>query len=148
MSSSKNKLSAEQRFRAAFQRLKLGKPEILPTGAFVSQNNVAKEAGCDPSALRKTRFPSLIAEIQQYVESHKEDVPKSKRQEALKRRKRNRDNQERIADLKQQRDVAVGLLADANLLIVELTEELADTRRRLDLLKPSTLIIPFPERSD
>ena len=82
------------------------------------------------------------------MESHKEDVPKSKRQEALKRRKRNRDNQERIADLKQQRDVAVGLLADANLLIVELTEELADTRRRLDLLKPSTLIIPFPERSD
>jgi hypothetical protein len=148
MSSNKNKLSAEQRFRAAFQRLKLGKPEILPRGAFVSQNNVAKEAGCDPSALRKTRFPSLIAEIQQYVESHKEDVPKSKRQEVLKQRKRNRDNQEKIADLKQQRDVAVGLLADANLLIVELSEELADTRRRLDLLKPSTLIIPFPERRD
>jgi hypothetical protein len=148
MSSNKNKLSAEQRFRAAFQRLKLGKPEILPRGAFVSQNNVAKEAGCDPSALRKTRFPSLIAEIQQYVESHKEDVPKSKRQEVLKQRKRNRDNQEKIADLKQQRDVAVGLLADANLLIVELSDELADTRRRLDLLKPSTLIIPFPERRD
>ena len=140
MSSIETKQSAEQRFRAAFERLKQCKPERLDKGTPVSQNNVAKEADCDPSALRKTRFPSLIAEIQRYVESHKGDAPESNRQQMLKRRRRNRDTKETIADLKQQRDVAVGLFADANLLIVELTEELADVRRRLDEIKPSNVI--------
>lgn len=148
MSSTEVKQSAEQRFRAAFERLKAGKPKRVPEGALVSQNNVAKEADCDPSALRKTRFPSLIAEIQQYVESHSGEAPESKRQRILKQRRRNRETSETITDLKQQRDVAVGLLADANLLIVELTEELADVRRRLDEIKPSATTISFPKRSD
>lgn len=145
MPSIDTKQSAEQRFRAAFERLKDGTPELLPEGTPVSQNNVAKEAGCDPSALKKSRFPSLVAEIQQYVESHKGETPESKRQQILKRRRRNRETSETIADLKQQRDVAVGLLADANLLIVELTEELADVRRRLDELRPSAETISFPK---
>lgn len=146
--SSETKQTAEQRFRAAFERLKDGKPERLENGTPVSQNNVAKEAGCDPSALRKTRFPSLIAEIQHYVESHKGEVPASTRQQTLKQRRRNRETKETIADLKQQRDMAAGLLADANLLIVELTEELADLRRKLDELSPSAATIPFPKRGD
>lgn len=135
--SSKN--TAEERFKEAFGRLKLGSPTVLPMGTPVSQNNVAKEAGCDPSALRKTRFPSLIAEIQQYVDSHKGEAPESNRQKMLKRSRRNRDTRETIADLKQQRDVSVGLLANANLQIVELTEELADLRRRLEEIKPSNV---------
>lgn len=144
--SSKN--TAEERFREAFERLKLGKPTILPRGTPVSQNNVAKEADCDPSALRKARYPSLVAEIQHYVETHKEDVPVSERQQMLKRRRRNRDTKEMISDLKQQRDISAGLLADANLLIVDLTEELADVRQRLDELRPSAATITFPKRSD
>lgn len=139
MSSIEIKQSAEQRFRAAFERLKQGKPERLSKGTPVSQNNVAKEADCDPSALRKTRFPSLIAEIQHYVESHKEEVPESQRQQMLKRRRRNRETKEMIGDLKQQRDVVAGMLADANLLIVDLTEELADVRRKLEEIKPSNV---------
>lgn len=148
MSSIETKQSAEQRFRAAFERLKQGKPERLDKSTPVSQNNVAKEAGCDPSALRKARFPSLIAEIQHHVESHKEEAPESNRQQMLKQRRRNRDTRETIADLKQQRDVVVGLLADANLLIVDLTEELADVRRRLDETKPSnvTTILGRPQK--
>ena len=74
MSSVEAKQTAEQRFRAAFDRLKQGSPEVLARTAAVSQNNVAKEANCDPSALRKSRFPSLVAEIQHYVEMHKVDV--------------------------------------------------------------------------
>ena len=144
--SSKN--TANERFREAFERLKNGRPERLAKGTPVSQNNVAKEAGCDPSALRKTRFPSLVAEIQHYVETHKEDVPVSERQQILKRRRRNRDNREMIFDLKQQRDISAGLLADANLLIVDLTEEIADVRQRLDELRPSAATITFPKRSD
>ncbi|WP_318351643.1 hypothetical protein [Klebsiella pneumoniae] len=57
------RMSAGEQYRAAFERLKSNKPERLPKGTPVSQNNVAKEAGSDPSALKKARFPLLIAEI-------------------------------------------------------------------------------------
>ena len=55
--------NAEQLYRDAFLRLKQGKPLRLKKGAPVTQNNVAKEAGRDPSALKKSRFPELIREI-------------------------------------------------------------------------------------
>ena len=60
---------AELKFREAFERLKVGKPDILPKGTPLSQNNVAKEAGVDPSALRRARFPELVADIQAWIES-------------------------------------------------------------------------------
>lgn len=134
------KLSAEERFYAAFERLKLNLPQVLPIGAPVSQNNVAKEAGCDPSALRKTRFPLLVLTIQEWVEAHKSEQP-SERQRLLKQRRKNRDTKEIIADLKQQRDRAVALLADADLRIVELSEKVADMQTRLDQLQPSASIL-------
>lgn len=133
--------SAEQRFRDAFERLKLGVPEVLPKGTLVSQNNVAKEARCDPSALRKTRFPLLILAIQEWVESHKSEQQPSERQRVLKQRRKNRDTRETIADLKNQRDEVAGLLADADLRIVELTEKLADVQARLDHLQPSGRVL-------
>ena len=133
-------LSAEQRFLAAFERLKLNVPQVLPNGTPVSQNNVAKEAGCDPSALRKTRFPLLVIAIQEWVEAHKSEQP-SERQRLLKQRQKKRDAREIIADLKQQRDKAVGLLADADLRIVELSEKVADMQTRLDQLQPSASIL-------
>ncbi len=141
-----NKKSAEERFRDAYERLKLDIPVVLPKGTPVSQNNVAKEAGCDPSALRKTRFPTLISEIRHYIEFHKEERPPSARQQILKKRKRNRDVRETIADLKRQRDIAVGLLADANLLIVELTEALAHATAQLKEIHPSTTVVSFTKR--
>jgi len=45
-----------------------GIPKILPKGSKVSQNNVAREAGCTPSALRKERFPNLIERIKTFIE--------------------------------------------------------------------------------
>jgi hypothetical protein len=139
--------SAEDRFRAAYKRLKQDRPEILPKGTRVSQNNVAKEAGCDPSALKKSRFPMLVAEIQQWVESHAEEQQPSARQQLLKKRKRNRTAQETIEDLRRQRDVAVGLLADANLRIVELTEELASAKAELEQVPPSASVISLTRRA-
>ena len=59
--------TAEDAFREAFQRLVSGTPVKLPLGSKVSQNNVAKEAGRSPSALRKERFPELIDEIKFYL---------------------------------------------------------------------------------
>lgn len=124
--------TAEDRFRVAYERLKQNGPERLSRGTPVSQNNVAKEAGCDPSALKKSRFPTLVAEIQQWVESHQEDRQPSARQQLQKKQKRNRSARETIADFRRQRDAAVGLLADANLRIVELTEELASAKAELE----------------
>ena len=137
--------SAEQRFRDAFERLKLGVPLVLPKGTPVSQNNVAKEAGCDPSALRKARFPLLVLSIQEWVEFHKSDQQPSERQRLLKQRGKNRNMRETIADLKRQRDMAAGMLADADLRIVELTEKLADVQARLDYLQPTARVLKLSD---
>lgn len=133
--------SAEDNFRAAFERLKIGAPKELPLGTPVSQNNVAKEAGCDPSALRKSRFPSLVAEIQNYLTEHPRDCPESERQKLLKQRQRSRSARDTIADLKKQRDVAAGLLVEANAQIAILTRRLMDAENRIEALRPSARII-------
>lgn len=115
---------AELKFRDAFERLKAGKPDILPKGTPLSQNNVAKEAGVDPSALRRARFPELVADIQTWIEDHKDEAPqKSPRQMMLAQRSRNRDLQEKVKALEEQRDRALGQLLDAQSRILELTLE-------------------------
>lgn len=134
--SSTTELSAEERFRQAFERLKSGKPTTLPAGTPVSQNNVAKEAGCDPSALRKTRFPSLIREIQAFVELTRDEAP-SKRQLAKQERGARQEERERLAQVARQRDAAVSQLGSANRRIVELTEEVRLLRLRLEELQPA-----------
>lgn len=133
--------TAEQRFRDAFERLKLGVPQLLPKGTPVSQNNVAKEAGCDPSALRKSRFPLLVISIKDWVEAHKSEQPRSQRQRLLRQRRKNRDTRETIADLKKQRDTTAGLLADADRMIVNLSEKVADLQAKLDELQPSAKVL-------
>lgn len=134
-------LSAEQRFRAAFERLKLNVPEVLPKGTHVSQNNVAKEAGLDPSALRKSRFPLLVFEIQEWIAANKGEQQPSERQRLLKQRRKNRDTRQTIADMKLQRDMAAGLLADADLRIVELAEKVADLEARLAEIQPNARVL-------
>lgn len=114
---------AETTFREAFERLKSGKPKRLAPGTPVSQNNVAREADCDPSALRKSRYPSLIAEIQLWVEEHGPEAPPSKRQRLIAKRSRNRSLSEKLAVVKAQRDRVASLLSEADAKIVELTLE-------------------------
>jgi hypothetical protein len=128
-------LSAEQRFRQAFERLKANEPKAVEAGTPVSQNNVAREAGCDPSALRKARFPALIREIQAYVELHADLVP-SQRQVALKKSETRRSATERLADAIRQRDAAQSLLLSANRRAVELSEQVHSLQQRLDELQP------------
>lgn len=70
--------NAESTFENAFQRLVQDCPEILPKGSKVTQNNIAREAGVTPSALRKERFPHLIEKIQIYVKSNKVGKDKKK----------------------------------------------------------------------
>ncbi|WP_201696331.1 hypothetical protein [Paraburkholderia hiiakae] len=123
--------SAEAEYRAAFERLKKGKPERLPLSMPVSQNNVAREAGCDPSALKKSRFPALIAEIQQYLVEHGGEKPASARQTKLAQRKKTRSLRERIEAIARQRDQAVSMLNEANLTILELVDRVAELEAKL-----------------
>ena len=146
MPSSKNQ-SAEQRFRDAFARLKNGTTIVLPVGAPVSQNNVAKEAGCDPSALRKARYPDLINEIQLYVQAFLDHRPPSERQEVLKKRRKNRSIREAKRDSDQQRDALASQLLCANATIVELTRRLVDAESKLEALVPKAKRIPLATRN-
>lgn len=137
---------AELKFRDAFERLKAGKPDILPKGTPLSQNNVAKEAGVDPSALRRARFPELVADIQAWIEDHKDETPqKSPRQMVLAQRSRNRDLQEKVKVLEEQRDKALGQLLDAQSRILELTLE--NQRLRAQLPESNVHLISNPKKS-
>jgi len=123
---------AELKFRDAFERLKAGKPDILPKGTPLSQNNVAKEAGVDPSALRRARFPELVADIQAWIEAHKDEATtKSPRQMMLAQRSRNRDLKEKVEALEEQRDKALGQLLDVQARILDLTLENQRLRAQL-----------------
>lgn len=137
---------AELKFRDAFERLKEGKPVILPKGTSLSQNNVAKEAGVDPSALRRARYPELVVEIQEWIGAHKEDlVRKSPRQMMLAQRSRNRDLKEKIVALEEQRDKALSKLLDAQSHILDLTLE---NQRLRSGLPESNVHYIFDTKSD
>lgn len=135
--------SAEANFRAAFERLKTGMPKVLPSGTLVSQNNVAKEAGCDPSALRKARFPGLVEDIQAYLATTEQERPSSERQRLLKARQVSRSKTETIAGLKTQRDDATSRLVEADELIGTLTRRVRELEARLEDLQPGARIMPM-----
>lgn len=143
MPSSETK-NAETNFREAFERLKAGTPELLPQGTPVSQNNVSREAGCDPTALKKSRFPALVDEIQTYIASQGCEKPPSERQRLLKQRQQSRNSRELIADLRMQRDAAASLLVEANAQIGILTRRLRDMEARLEDLQAKASILPLP----
>lgn len=132
--------NAEERFRNAFERLKSGNPTVLKVGILVTQNNIAREAGCDPSALKKARFPALIREIQAYIELHPCEE-NSTNQKIRKKRAKNRSIKERCIDAEKQRDEIQSILACANMRILELTEDVRSLERQLDEIRPSPKII-------
>ncbi|MDU5425691.1 MAG: hypothetical protein E6123_12545 [Clostridiales bacterium] len=140
---STQRMSAVELYRNAFDRLKNNTPERLPKGSAVSQNNVAREAGSDPSALKKTRFPLLVSEIQKYVELHARNSPLSVRQMNLLARKKKRGLRERIEDVKKQRDHLASLLSEADATILELYDRIA----RLEIQLPDSNIRHIAPRS-
>ncbi|WET12952.1 MULTISPECIES: hypothetical protein [Pseudomonas] len=125
------RISAGDLYRAAFERLKNDEPQRVPKGTLISQNNVAKEAGSDPSALKKARFPTLIAEIQKYLEDHIENRPESAHQVRASARKKNRSLRERIDNVVQQRDHLASLLTEADATILELLDRIAELERTI-----------------
>lgn len=114
---------AEAGFRAAFERLKRGTPNIVPAKTPVSQNNVAKEAGRDPSALKKNRYPELIRDIQQWIAQHSKTPSRSAHRATLAARRRNRSLKDKMDLLQAERDIALSLLVEADARILDLTTE-------------------------
>ncbi len=92
--------------------------------------------GKDRTILRKDRFPSLIREIQAYIEIHQYANPPSKREELIKKRSVNRDHKVRLDELIRQRDHAMSQLGSANLRLVELEAENAKLRLQLEEIQP------------
>ena len=134
---------AEKLFRDAFERLKCDKPTTLPRGASVTQNNVAKEAGRDPSALRKARYPRLIREIQKWIEDNG-NTPRNRASSAslIKgARDRNRQLKKRIEELTRQRDTAMARLVIAEETVLDLHRRLQDYKVRLG---EADTVVPFP----
>ena len=124
MSLNQMKLSkAELQFYEAFIRLKENKPIHLPKGTLVTQNNVAKEAGVDPSALRKSRYPELINEIQEWIELN-DQKGISKKKVAKKLNSEVAELKETINTLIEQRDKAMSKLLAAQMKIIELTNKI------------------------
>ncbi|MGN2249790.1 hypothetical protein ACFWZ1_06880 [Frateuria sp. GZRe14] len=138
---------AEKLFRDAFERLKCDKPTTLPRGTPVSQNNVAKEAGRDPSALRKSRYPRLIRAIQKWIEDNG-DAPRARASSAslIKgARAKNRQQQARIEELTKQRDTAMARLVIAEESILDLHRKLQDYKARLGQTDSVVPIRGFPQ---
>lgn len=128
--------TAEVRFREAFTRLKAGKAVVMPPGTPVSQNNVAKEAGTDPTALKKARYPALIREIQAYVEiaGHEKAAQDVRR---VRRKQRREDLKAEVKTAEAQRDSAQAKLLNAERRLLELLQENAAFKARLDDLLPA-----------
>lgn len=62
------KESAEAEYRQAFKRIVDGKTVRVDKMASPTLANIAREAGKDPSALKKSRYPSFIGEVELFNE--------------------------------------------------------------------------------
>jgi len=116
-------MSAESNYRDAFERLKANRPIVLTVGIPVTQNNVAKEAGAVPSALRRERYPQLCDEIQRWSKDNPGASPKSKTSKSGTSSKQNEALKERHERLKKQHDAILSKLIMAERVIVDLTKE-------------------------
>lgn len=114
---------AETLFKEAFERLKTNTPINLPNGTKISQNNVAKEAGKHPTALKKDRFPLLVMEIQDYIKQQEIDTDTINRKKQLRKQ---RSLQERLADCKKQRDKLASICEAQAALIEQLRDDLSN----------------------
>lgn len=131
---------AEIRFLEAFERLKIGKTELLPKGTPVTQNNVAKEAGVNPSALRRSRYPDLVDKIQSWIDENKDNSSQqSTRQKGLAKTAKNRNLKQQLEDIKAQNDIALSKLMEAERMIIELTLENERLKSRLPAIEATKM---------
>jgi chromosome segregation ATPase len=126
--------TAEQRFDEAFERLKANNPTLVKKGTPVSQNNVAREAGADPSALRKSRYPKLVREIQAFIEI--DSATQALQRERRVARRKKEDLKTQVKRLEAQRDHAQSQLVNAHHTILELLQDNARLEAKIADLQP------------
>ncbi|NQZ25041.1 MAG: hypothetical protein HRT55_01845 [Colwellia sp.] len=110
---------AENIFREAYKRLKSNTPLNVAKGTAVSQNNVAKEAGKHPTALKKDRFPLLVLEIQDYLKLQNIDSEVDIKKKALRKK---RTIEERYEACKKERD-QLASICEAQLNVIEALQD-------------------------
>jgi BMFP domain-containing protein YqiC len=136
---------AEIMFREAFARLKKNQPERMPKGTPVTQNNVAKESGVDPSALRSSRYPELCAEIKKWAQEHPAKGTESVRQVTIAKRAATRQLRDRIRDVEAQRDHAASRLVAAEAEVVRLAQRVASLEA---ILADNKKVTVLPKRKE
>lgn len=124
---------AETLFREAFERIKTNTTINIPKGSRLSQNNVAKEAGQHPTALKKDRYPILVLEIQDYSKQQEIDSEIINKKKQLRKQRTLKD---RLADCKNQRDKLVSICEAQAELIEDLMDEITDLKNGVN--KPLT----------
>ncbi|WP_394002557.1 hypothetical protein ACF3M1_16690 [Luteimonas sp. WGS1318] len=139
-----NDSEALARFKAAFIRLRESRPERIDKSAKITQANIAREAGCDPSALRKSRFPDLILEIQEFAGAL---TPPKDRVSPDTGRKKSRDLRTRLAAVRLQRDELARRLVEADARILELGFELRQLRGEEEATSNVVALRPDANRS-
>jgi len=111
-------------YREAFERIKENNPIRIKRGSPVTQNNIAREAGKDPSAFKKSRYPTLIQEIQDYIRK----LPPTDKERYLKEKETLKGRidalERRVSELKMQRDHLASLLVEAEVKLVEWNKKL------------------------
>ena len=134
---------AESRFRAALSRIVAGSTERIEEGSQITQNNVAREAGVYPSALRSSRYPQLVRDIQQAAVSQNDARKHSSSPLARPHGKERRSEKQRYLDMKNQRDQAAAQLVSADTEVLRLMLRVRDLERRIEELSPSPTSPPI-----
>lgn len=146
-----SKVSAESKFRAALARIVDGRTLNVEGGAQITQNNVAREAGVDPSALRASRYPALVREIQDLAGNAKAAVGRKEHQPNCSRIEGRRSEKQRYQDMKRQRDHAAALLVSADSEVLRLMLRLRDLERHIEetspgVVRPHATMLRVPKR--
>jgi len=101
--------SAEDEYRNAFKRIVDGKTIRIPKGSPPTLANIAREAGRDPSALKKSRYPIFITEVEEYNSASSLTMDQAERSltaQLAAARAENKSLREKCSNLCKERDAA------------------------------------------
>lgn len=116
--------NAEIEYRKAFRRIVEGKAMRVDKMAPPNFANIAREAGKDPSALKKSRYPIFISEVESFnnnVSSAGERIDRSLSAQLKAARSENRKLRESYEQLTIERDESHSRVLNLQLALVEMS---------------------------
>ncbi|MES3708620.1 hypothetical protein QC590_10290 [Pseudomonas putida] len=116
------KHDAEAEYRKAFARIVEGKATRIDKKSPPTLANIAREAGKDPSALKKSRYPEFVAEVNFHNESVGSILKQRDRSLSVQlasARSENKSLRERYANLIAERDAAQSKVLNLQQVLVE-----------------------------